>query len=641
MRRLAIIAASCCLCALTCASVARAQSATVTVAPIPPTVAGNSIALAWTVTNTGSTARTFGVGAEIRYREAILSDLGGQTTPTIMPGATASGAFTRAIPTWWSGGHVARAAVWTGPAGSSTWLDAFDRDFTVTPYPLSIVGRVAYHSYSDYLAPPADTDDGHVFLWTLPGGPLRKVTDGQPVENAVNPHLSPDGSRVAFTAIPSGVVPPATPRDYASLAPYLEIFAYDLARDSLVRLTSNHVPDEDGKFSPDGRIIVFKRAGEIWLMSADGGDAVRLTPAGGSRSGPSYSPDGASIVYWDSDGAQADLWRMPSSGGAPTLLVGVGGIQEYYPIYRNAQTLLYSRWEAPSDRHDKVYSCSLVSGATQRLPMNLSGVEDADAFPVNDELIGFSSTRRGGSYDLYVGSPSTGATYAVGVSSDALHELAGCYSPYAHARALSMVSPGTDVQLPSAGTLVAKVRAYSDGSAWSGASPRMVLEGPTVVEFALHDDGSGGDQAADDGIYSTVATLPSQPGTYQMYASAVSSDNGLTQELRSSSVAVTLTEPTAVAQTGTERPPQFQLGQGFPNPFHLSTSIEFSIPRPTFTSLQVFDARGGPVVSLVDRELPAGRYRVSWDGSRLPSGTYFYRLRAGAFTDARKVVLIK
>ena len=325
------------------------------------------------------------------------------------------------------------------------------------------------------------------------------------------------------------------------------------------------------------------------------------------------------------------------------LLVGAREIQEYYPIYRDPQTLLYSRWESAADRHDKVYSFSLASGATQRLPLNLAGVEDADAFPVNEGLIGFSSTRRGGGYDLFFGNPSTGAAYAVGQSSDALHELAGCYSPHSSARALSLVSPGTDVQRAAGSAMVVKAKGYANGGVWLRAAPHLVLEGPAVVEVVLHDDGSGVDGGADDGIYSAVVTLPSQPGTYQAYASAISTDNGLTRELRSSSSAVTLTEaaPTAVVQIGAERAARFQLGPSAPNPSRRLASIEFAIPKPGFTSLEIFDALGVRVETLVERDLPAGRFRARWDGSWLPSGAYFYRLRAGEFVDTRKVVLVK
>jgi type IX secretion system substrate protein/WD40 repeat protein len=727
---------SCACASFLFAAAVHAQSATIVVAPIAGTVAGDSITLHWTVTNTGVSSRTFGVGAEIRQDSAVLADLSGQTTPILAPGTTASSSFGFVIPTWWSGGaYVARAAVWTGSAGSSTWLNAFDRGFDVEQVPLATAGRVVYHAYSDYMALPVEEDDGHVLLWSLPAGPIRRMTDGLAVENAVNPHFSPDGSRVTFTALPRGVVPPGTARSYASLGRFLEIFVYDLARDSLARLTSNDVADEDGKFSPDGRNITFKRDGQIWVMAADGGGAARLTASGSVKSGPGFSPDGNSIVYSDGVDSQADIWRMSTSGSDAARLVGAGGLQDYYPVHRDAQTVLFCRWESASDRHDKVFTHSLASGISRRLPLNLTGVEDADPFPVDAGLVGFSSTRRGGSYDLYFGDPSTGLAYPVGMPNLALQELGGGYTPYQNARALTLVSPGATVQRMAGNPMVVSAKAFANGGVWAEAAPTVVLQGPTsAAHTLLHDDGIEGDLIAGDGMYSAVMTLPAQAGAAQAYVTALSSDNGLTQELRSASVLVTLTEqlpaPVVSAATGVTGnsftthwspaagatgyrldvatdagfdncvsgyrdldvgnvdswevttsggspthfyrvrayngmgtgvnsgtmtvatvtavtlidaggPAPFHLDQNLPNPFGSLTNIGFAVPRRAMTSLRIYDVRGVQVATLIEREIPAGRYRVRWDASHLPTGAYFCRLQSGAHSETRKLLMRK
>jgi len=60
-----------------------------------------------------------------------------------------------------------------------------------------------------------------------------------------------------------------------------------------------------------------------------------------------------------------------------------------------------------------------------------------------------------------------------------------------------------------------------------------------------------------------------------------------------------------------------------------------------FTSLRVFDILGKEVALLVNENLSAGNYSVDFEASSLPTGTYFYRLQAGEFTDTKKLVLIK
>lgn len=538
---------------------AQSISATISVATIGVVVAGNSVTVNYTVSNTGNTAWNFGVGAEIRQSSTVLADLGTQTTSSISPGGTGSGSFSYTIPSGWSGGtYTARAAVWTGTPGSSTFLNSFDRDFTVQQVPLTITGKLAYHSYSAYLAAPIDADDGHIFLFTLPNGALRRLTQGLPVQNAMNPHIAPDGSRIVFMAIPQGQT-----RDYN----LLEIYLYDLAQEALTRLTTNGVPDEDAKFSPDGQKIVFKRSGQIWTMNADGSGISQLTSTAREKSGPCFSPDGSRIVFWYDSKSSADVgWMLANSPNSDTVLFGDANYQDMYPIYRDSDTILYSRWEsadanpAPPNPSDDVYAYSISTGLKTKLgstQFNLSNTEDADAFPVQSALVGFSSTRSvagaKGSYDIYIGNPQTDAIYQLGGMNSPHQDLGGWYSPYSDARKMVVLNPASGAQLTSGSTAILTARGYSNGGVWSGATPKIVLQGPVNTEFTgLHDDGINGDQTAGDGIYSKSVTLPTQAGSYSVYASANITDNGITHEIRSANLnisLVALSAPSAIAAT--------------------------------------------------------------------------------------------
>jgi hypothetical protein len=135
--------------------------------------------------------------------------------------------------------------------------------------------------------------------------------------------------------------------------------------------------------------------------------------------------------------------------------------------------------------------------------------------------------------------------------------------------------------------------------------------------------------------------LPTQVGTYEVHATALAVDHGPPQEVRSAVVPVTLAASTTVTQIGSGGAVRFQLEQNHPNPAGPLTHFEFAIPRAARTSLRIYDARGAEVESLLDRELTAGSYRVSWDATRLPSGTYFYRLRAGEFSITRKLAVVR
>ena len=92
----------------------------------------------------------------------------------------------------------------------------------------------------------------------------------------------------------------------------------------------------------------------------------------------------------------------------------------------------------------------------------------------------------------------------------------------------------------------------------------------------------------------------------------------------------------------------YHLYSNYPNPFNPKTKIRFTIAAPpnlsqveAFVSLKVYDLRGREVITLVNKEKPAGNYEIDFDGSKYPSGVYFYILRAGDFVQTNKMLMIK
>jgi hypothetical protein len=97
----------------------------------------------------------------------------------------------------------------------------------------------------------------------------------------------------------------------------------------------------------------------------------------------------------------------------------------------------------------------------------------------------------------------------------------------------------------------------------------------------------------------------------------------------------------AVSQKGGPIPTSYSLLQNFPNPFNPTTRIHFGIPKVSKVSLVIYDVLGRKVVTLVDKQLVPGYYDYNWNASSMASGVYFYRLRAGSFTETKKLVLLK
>lgn len=88
-------------------------------------------------------------------------------------------------------------------------------------------------------------------------------------------------------------------------------------------------------------------------------------------------------------------------------------------------------------------------------------------------------------------------------------------------------------------------------------------------------------------------------------------------------------------------PTEFVLEQNYPNPFNPVSTIAFALPESRRVTLVVYDVLGRRIDTLVDRKMEAGRYEVTWDASRLPSGVYLYRITAGDFVQVKQMILIK
>jgi hypothetical protein len=117
-----------------------------------------------------------------------------------------------------------------------------------------------------------------------------------------------------------------------------------------------------------------------------------------------------------------------------------------------------------------------------------------------------------------------------------------------------------------------------------------------------------------------------------------------------------------IVPTGVESPvlavTSFYLGQNYPNPFrsraassassggNSSTMIKYELPQTVDVQLAIYDLMGRRVRTLVQQKQQAGRYEIAWDGRNeqgeaITSGWYIYQIRAGAFTQTRRMALVR
>ena len=83
------------------------------------------------------------------------------------------------------------------------------------------------------------------------------------------------------------------------------------------------------------------------------------------------------------------------------------------------------------------------------------------------------------------------------------------------------------------------------------------------------------------------------------------------------------------------------LEQNYPNPFTPATTIPYSVTRPAFVTLTVYDVLGRAVATLVDGFKAPGRYTVRFDAGSLPGGVYIYRLETDRASRTRSLLLLK
>jgi uncharacterized delta-60 repeat protein len=105
-----------------------------------------------------------------------------------------------------------------------------------------------------------------------------------------------------------------------------------------------------------------------------------------------------------------------------------------------------------------------------------------------------------------------------------------------------------------------------------------------------------------------------------------------------------------ITRVGEEQfPDEYSLSQNYPNPFNPITTIVYTVPVVVVPSgiegqqisLKVYDMLGNTVTTLVDGKVSKGKHSVTFDGTGLSSGIYFYKLFAGNYIQSKKMILIK
>ncbi|MCB1060365.1 MAG: T9SS type A sorting domain-containing protein [Calditrichaeota bacterium] len=201
----------------------------------------------------------------------------------------------------------------------------------------------------------------------------------------------------------------------------------------------------------------------------------------------------------------------------------------------------------------------------------------------------------------------------------------------------------------------------------AGGSPPLTWGWANIApEYFLHDDGLNGDETAGDDVYSVTITFPSGSSRlveykfganqYDVEARSGASYNHYRQiddtnptyrfdiDCWGSTDTLFAQWPCTISDVDDPQIPvisEFSLAQNYPNPFNPTTTISFTLTQANITSLKVFDVLGRTTATIDMGRMEAGRHTMSFNGSDLASGVYFYQLESGAFSATRKMLLLK
>ncbi|MBC8526625.1 MAG: DPP IV N-terminal domain-containing protein [Candidatus Cloacimonetes bacterium] len=283
------------------------------------------------------------------------------------------------------------------------WSDAF----TVSSPPLpELDGIIAFHTYSGFF-----NYDGIIHILDLSNYSTTDLNFSD-WDGCTNPHISPDGLKIVFIAVPHNE------HQYNKL----EILLYNLENGILSRLTNNNVADEDPKFSPGGNFIVFKRNNDLYQIEVSSLEETQITSTSTVEEwAPFYSRYGSKIYYTHRENGNDNIWQIDLNSEDATPIIH-GSNDEWYPQTICENSFFYIL----TGNSDDVYKYDFTNGISEYLITNSSS-DDSDPFFISGNYFGFSSTRDGYGYDLYIGDIETGDIWKIYGDETSLDVLGGSY----------------------------------------------------------------------------------------------------------------------------------------------------------------------------------------------------------------------
>ena len=180
-----------------------------------------------------------------------------------------------------------------------------------------------------------------------------------------------------------------------------------------------------------------------------------------------------------------------------------------------------------------------------------------------------------------------------------------------------------------------QIRLYEN----SGSSQAEIIYGPSTPYASA--TGSVGINVTPGGSGNFTSITPGSSGCSNTTYSTTTANNSLPSTYLTSGTHYGFCWFVGVQHEQNTVPSVYSLSQNYPNPFNPETKINYALPKAGLVKIVVYDLLGAEITTLVNENKTAGNYSVTFNGSNLASGVYFYKITAGDFTDVKKMLLVK
>ena len=462
----------------------------------------------------------------------------------------------------------------------------------------------------------------------------------------------------------------------------LDIYIANIDLTNEIRLTNNGTYDDDPRFSPDGSMIVWQRAGangtmNIMVMRSDGSNQQQLTnvPAQTFIQQPMFSSDGLKIYYNYNNGSQTDIYVMNVDGTSQTNITNTPTKNEYlYWVVKNTGTIsgnvtsngnplqnvlikLLDEYSMPiinfsnqfSDASGTYTFADVPTGNYQVMIVEPLGYKvdqnpkvttvvggQTSIVDFNLEKVVIQNMARSKGYwkhqfDVYVSNKGK-AQETQEQLSNYINLVQSRYTPHFGFYAMLTTNEQWQEILSVKGNAGMREKAKSQLAA-------LVLN---VVSLKI-------------GQYEVVTFDGKTAGDVITYVSELIQDGDINNDELAKDLAERVNNQTTIdaglvnpmqnilykfEQTNSTKPDAYLLVQNYPNPFNPSTKISWQSPVGSWQTLKIYDVLGNEVATLVNEFREAGSYEVEFDALEISSGAYLYKFQAGNFIDTKKMILL-